>query len=120
MSAWPSGESDIASGKSPIVMCRPAGEIRQPFGNSVTPPPVYPGREADARCATDTPVASITRIATPHVRQTDRAVMLRKVTLPGNGAKKVASDARRAMYDSVALRAFRLLQPSCHRGVPHS
>ena len=34
MIRWlPSGDSAIASGRSPTVMCRPAGAIFQPLGN---------------------------------------------------------------------------------------
>jgi hypothetical protein len=41
-------------------MCRPAGEIFQPFGKSVIPPPTYPGFGGgdEAFCATEMPETS--------------------------------------------------------------
>src|SRR5690348_9994735 len=45
----PSGDSAIASGRSPTTRWWPAGAIFQPLGRSVTPAPIGPGCSVTGR-----------------------------------------------------------------------
>src|SRR5205085_9906339 len=77
----PSGEGTRFIGKPPTNTCRPSGEMRHPFGSSVTPLPSYPGLAGGAasRCASVGSVAANT--TAPKLKRKPDVRM--QLTVPG-------------------------------------